>query len=59
MGFFLWLHWVSIVMHGLSLVEVRWLLLSWYTGLVALQHIESEFPNQGSNQRPLHWKVGS
>ena len=28
-------------------------------GLAALQHVVSYFPDQGSNLRPLHCKVGS
>ena len=28
-------------------------------GLVALQHVGSQFPDQGSNPNPLHWKVDS
>ena len=28
-------------------------------GLVALWHVQSWFPNQGSNPRPLHGKAGS
>ena len=30
-----------------------------HAGLVALQHVESSFPNQGSNLHPLHCKVDS
>ena len=28
-----------------------------FLGLVALQHVGSQFPDQGSNQCPLHWKA--
>ena len=31
--------------------------LQWHGGLVALQHVGSQFPNQGSNQCPLHYKA--
>lgn len=30
-----------------------------YVGLVAPWHSRSQFPDQGSNPYPLHWKVGS
>ena len=31
----------------------------WHAGLVAPRHVGSQFPNQGSNPSPLHWKVDS
>ena len=32
---------------------------SWCVGLVAPWHVASQFPNEGSNLHPLHWKVHS
>ena len=42
--------------HAGSFVAAHGLLSSC---LVALQHVGSYFPDQGSNPRPLHWKVDS
>ena len=33
------------------------LLQLWRAGSVSQQHMESQFPNKGSNLCPLHWKV--
>ena len=51
MVFFFWLYWVFIVVRGL--------LQLWHMGLVALGHVRSQFPHQGSNPFPLHWKADS
>ena len=47
--FFFLLFWLFIVVYRPSLVVA--------SGLVALQHMESYFPDQGPNLRPLHWWV--
>ena len=33
--------------------------LSCGTDLVTPRHVRSQFPNQGSNPQPLHWKMDS
>ena len=63
---FIWLRRVLVVARGIFMAA-RGLLSScstraqqlWRVGLVALQHVGSQFPDQGSNPRPLHWKVDS
>ena len=37
-------------------LQAPWLL---HTGFVALWHVGSQFPDQGSNPCPLHWKADS
>ena len=44
--------------HGLCSCGT-WALQLWHVGLAALQHVESWFPNQGSNQGLLHCKKHS
>ena len=44
--------------HTGSLVEARAQKL-WHTGLVSLRHVGSQFPDQGSNPRPLNCKADS
>ena len=29
----------------------------WHSGLAAPQHVRSQFPDQGLNSSPLHWKT--
>ena len=59
----IWLHWVLVaahtifvVAHGLSSCGA-WALEP--TGSIALQHVESQFPNQGLTLHTLHCKVDS
>ena len=40
-------------------LQSAWAQQLWHVGLVALWHVGSQFPNQGSNPCPLHWKVDS
>ena len=57
----LWLHWVFVAVRGLVSscgVQVFSLQL-WRTGLAVPRHVGSQFPDQGSNPRPRHWKVDS
>ena len=42
--------------HGL---HGTWTQQFWRVGLVAPRHVGSQFPDQGSNPRPLHWKADS
>ena len=61
---YFWLHWVLVVARGVF-IAAHGLLSScgvWtpeHMGLAALWHVGSQFPNQGSNPRPLHWKADS
>ena len=57
--------WDLLVQHADSLVAVHWL-QSWqagsvlqHMGIVALQLVESQLPDQGSNLSSLHCKVDS
>ena len=45
-----------VVAHGL---QSAWAQQLWHAGLVALWHVGSQFPDQGSNPHPLHWKADS
>ena len=51
-------HGLCSLQHTGSSLGARALQL-WYTGLVAPQHVRSQFPDQGSNPRPLHCKADS
>ena len=42
-----------------SLVVIPGLQYLWHIGLVALQHVGSLFPEQGSNPHPLHCRADS
>ena len=44
---------------GFSLVVACGLSSLWRLDLVAPRHVGSQFPNQGLNSHPLHWKVDS
>ena len=37
-------------------MERAFLLIVWRMGLVVPWHVESSFPDQGSNPQPLYWK---
>ena len=49
---------VLVVAHRIFVVGAGYLVVVWW-GLVALRHMGSQFPNQGSNSCPLYWKVDS
>ena len=49
---------LSLQPHGLSSCSM-WNQQLWCMGLVAPQHMGSQFPNWGLNPHPLHWKTKS
>ena len=51
---FIWLHWVLVVAHGLQRrgLPSCGTRAPQCTGVVALRHLGSQFPDQGSNPRP-------
>ena len=53
---FIWLCWVLVASYGLFHCNAQAVEC---VGSVALQHVGSQFPDQGSNPCPLHWKADS
>ena len=59
-GFYLWHVGSLLGRKAFSLVvahRLSWALQLWHVGLVAPQHVGSQYADQRSNPRPLHWKA--